>query len=231
MQLLNATRVTLLSSELLSCLEDGSLRTAHLQALEKCDARGSHHSLTSEDVATEVHIAEHTQGVLGHSHTGSVVVTVSLLFFSDAECERGFVRASRTDGAQRLMVDARTHQSTVPSSTTGSCAHWRRLEKAALHIALVEIDKMSTVRWCSLRCSAGFHFLGSRLCPWEAHGLELVSSMMRHGFLPLVTLPKGFVFFAWSAHEATVERRDRWLERMGLLTSIAVPKCGAKLRV
>ena len=43
-----------------SLRENGSSRIAHLQFLEKSLTRGSHHSLTSEDFATDIHRVEHT---------------------------------------------------------------------------------------------------------------------------------------------------------------------------
>ena len=42
-------------------VKDGSLRIAHLQFLEKCRVRGSHHSFTSEDFATHTRIVDHTK--------------------------------------------------------------------------------------------------------------------------------------------------------------------------
>ena len=40
--------------------EDGSMRIAHLQFLEKSHTRGSHRSLTSEDFATDIRSVEHS---------------------------------------------------------------------------------------------------------------------------------------------------------------------------
>ena len=44
--------------------EDGSLRIAQLQFLDKSHTRGPHHSVTSEDFATDIHHVEHAEEYL-----------------------------------------------------------------------------------------------------------------------------------------------------------------------